>query len=388
MENERNEKAKDAWKGFPADLREAMIAVYLDEGECPVDRVIGRLCEEIGQVDRGDVAEALERIVWLDRFMRDCAMDFMGHPALYEENHEAIGDLLAEADGILDGLRRAGAVELRAYKDGVSDTDATALAQRINVYRCVFATLAGDIRGFDSRLHKALEDAKANVGHLLSRLDASRLVEKEDTTRYGFYLPGQRYFTEPLAMLAECAFCIGKTNYMTKAYHEYIKFLEKAGADSRGVRGKLLLDAEQILGDLFDGALDELYPEYPIDTSMSDAIRRLVSENPELPIVVFAGPEGRPGAYAEVASVGIIDFLDCDPPRTAPATLVTSREKLEFMVREECEMLGRLGEHGGCDSEKQMDGWVEEEMSKYEPLWSKAICIDVTWKEHHADFMF
>lgn len=244
--------SNESWKGYPADLMEMMIDVYLGDGAYSAAQVVNRLSAEIDKVDIESVSDSLERIAWVDRFMRDCAMDFICHPDLWENESGSIAALLSEADDLLSALCRSGTVELRAYKSGASDEDPTALAQRMNAYRCVSAALTGDVWEFCKRLSRAADDTKANVEHLLSCPCADELIEKEDTTRYGFYLPGQRYFTEPLASLADCAFHIGKSNYLARAYHEYIKFLEKLGADSRGVRGRLLLDAEHILGKLLD----------------------------------------------------------------------------------------------------------------------------------------
>ena len=69
------------------------------------------------------------------------------------------------------------------------------------------------------------------------------------------------------------------------------------------------------------------------------------------------------------------------------STLMTSREKLESIVRKECEVRGRLSSDAEL-SDEQMDSLVKREIDRYESAWSQAICINVTWKDPNSEFMF
>ena len=167
--------------------------------------------------------------------------------------------MLAEAEGLIAGLDRAGKIKLREYKVETSSQDATALAQRVNAYRAISAAITEDADSFQRRLEKACAHAVSNVQYLLSRPDASHLLELEDTYNYGFlHLAGQRQWTDPLWTIADSAIVLHKELPIAKAYRSYIEFLENAGNCRSAVLDELLADARTILSDLMEGAaIDE-----------------------------------------------------------------------------------------------------------------------------------
>lgn len=376
------ETFEEIWAGYPADLREMMIACYLGEGDCSPKAVIDRLKEELTLANRDDAAEILERVAWIDRFFGDCLMDFDTHCGLWEENGPAASDLLEKAEQLLTSVCPAETGELRAHKRGEPGIDAIALSQQINAYRCVSAAIFGNDEEFQERLARALADAEANVDYLLASPKAEELVKMEDTMDLGFHVAGHRFWTEPLAMLQDVAWSISKARFIRKAYEQFVKHLEKSGPDCRAIRGRLLVDAERILGKLADYSIDEVCLDYPLTFSATKDIRALAAEHPNLPIVIFAAPEGAPKAYADTVSVGVVELLNHDHPCITSAMPVTNRDQFASMLEERIKWIDDSNDSGKSMTDDQTAAAVRSELEKYESAWTQVIAITATWKEY------
>nr|DAU56345.1 MAG TPA: hypothetical protein [Caudoviricetes sp.] len=108
----------------------------------------------------------------------------------------------------------------------------------------------------------------------------------------------------------------------------------------------------------------------------AEGLRKLILENPTLPLLVFAGEDCNYGDYSYMscsyvnASVG--EFLDC---------LQTVNDELCFTDRDEFkeEIADRLSCEDGIESlsDKEFDERVEKEAAQYEPYWKPCIILYV-----------
>lgn len=110
-------------------------------------------------------------------------------------------------------------------------------------------------------------------------------------------------------------------------------------------------------------------------TQKSDELRKLILENPELPIVVLAGQEANNGffswMYCSSISFGLDEILDCDYYDYDDA-VITDRERLEEKIEDD------LWDEYHDKSEEEYDAAVKREIEKYEPYWKKVIAIYAT----------
>lgn len=110
-------------------------------------------------------------------------------------------------------------------------------------------------------------------------------------------------------------------------------------------------------------------------THSSDELKKLIFENPDLPIVVLAGEEASSydfyWTYCSSVSCHISEILDCDY-YDYDDTVFTDRDRLEEKIEEDL-----YDEY--CDkSEEEYDAAVKRELEKYEPYWQKVIAIYAT----------
>ena len=104
----------------------------------------------------------------------------------------------------------------------------------------------------------------------------------------------------------------------------------------------------------------------------TDELRRLITENPDLPLVIFAGEEANIGSeYSYMlctsvsASVG--EFLDNE---------ITFEAEQCFFDRSDLEIyLTENEDFDGTDAE--FDIYIADKMKEYEPYWRKAIIVYV-----------
>lgn len=110
-------------------------------------------------------------------------------------------------------------------------------------------------------------------------------------------------------------------------------------------------------------------------THSSDELKRLILENPDLPIVVLAGEEANSydfyWTYCSSVSYHISEILDCDY-YDYDDTVFTDRYRLEEKIEDDL-----YDEY--CDKpEEEYDAAVKRELEKYEPYWQKVIAIYAT----------
>ena len=107
----------------------------------------------------------------------------------------------------------------------------------------------------------------------------------------------------------------------------------------------------------------------------SDELKKLILENPDLPIVVLAGEEAASydfyWTYCSSVSCHIDEILDYDY-YDYNDTVFTDRERLEEKISDD------LWEEYHDKSEEEYDAAVKREIEKYEPYWKKVIAIYAT----------
>ena len=107
-------------------------------------------------------------------------------------------------------------------------------------------------------------------------------------------------------------------------------------------------------------------------TQKTDELKKLILENPDLPIAVLAGEEANNGYFGYMfctdIKFSIGEILDCDF-RDYDDAIFTDRDRLEEYIEED--LWGKYQ----YKSVRELAAAVEEEVEKYEPYWQKAIMI-------------
>ena len=114
---------------------------------------------------------------------------------------------------------------------------------------------------------------------------------------------------------------------------------------------------------------------YPLNLSKSsDELKQLISENPDLPIVVLVGGEAASDdwGYTYCADVhfSIDEILDCTLP-FGDDYVYNDRDDFEDALSDylaDCEEYENL-------SDEEFQTLLDKELSKYEPYWKKVIAI-------------
>ena len=107
-------------------------------------------------------------------------------------------------------------------------------------------------------------------------------------------------------------------------------------------------------------------------TRNSDELKKLILENPDLPIVVLAGDDASSGywgwTYCSSISFHIDEILDCDY-YDYDDTVFTDRDRLEEKVSDDLcdEYYGRPDE--------EFEAAVKSKLEELEPYWKKVIAI-------------
>lgn len=107
-------------------------------------------------------------------------------------------------------------------------------------------------------------------------------------------------------------------------------------------------------------------------TKNSDELKKLIAENPDLPIVVLAGEDANDGywgwMYCSSISFDIGEILDCDF-YDSDNSVFTDRERFEEKIADDIYY----------ENEEASDEYCEElikrEIEKYEPYWKNVIAI-------------
>ena len=119
---------------------------------------------------------------------------------------------------------------------------------------------------------------------------------------------------------------------------------------------------------------------FPLDlTTNTDKLKKLISENPDLPIVVIAGEDavadGYASTYCSDIRFYIDEILDCEVPymEYVETDRINFGEQIEEWLWDDM---------GGNDvdtklSEAMFEDALEELKERYESYWKKAIVISV-----------
>ena len=113
------------------------------------------------------------------------------------------------------------------------------------------------------------------------------------------------------------------------------------------------------------------FTEYKL-SQKTDELKRLIAENPDLPIVVLASEEATCGEWAWTfcgsISFGIEEILECDFYDYDDA-VITDRTRLEEIIEENLY-------DDYCDKpEEEYDAAVKAKLAELEPHWTKVIAI-------------
>ena len=107
----------------------------------------------------------------------------------------------------------------------------------------------------------------------------------------------------------------------------------------------------------------------------TDELRRLILENPDLPIVILADEssvtDNGAWTYCSKISVKIDEILDCDY-YDYDEFVVTDRDRLEEIIED------NLYEDYNDKSEAEYDAAIKAEVEKFEPYWKKVIAVYAT----------
>ena len=110
-------------------------------------------------------------------------------------------------------------------------------------------------------------------------------------------------------------------------------------------------------------------------TKDSDELKKLIEENPELPIVVLAGEDATDGdhswMYCSCISFSVDEILDCDYLDFGD-TVFTDRDRLEEKVTDD------LYDEYSEKSEEEYESAVKKKLQELEPYWKKVIAIWAT----------
>ena len=107
----------------------------------------------------------------------------------------------------------------------------------------------------------------------------------------------------------------------------------------------------------------------------SDELKKLILENPDLPIVVLVGEEANSGEcywmFCSDISFYINEILDCDYTNDYDCVF-TDRDALEEYIENEL-----YDEY--CDkSDEEYDAAIKNKLAELEPYWTKVIAIHAT----------
>ena len=107
----------------------------------------------------------------------------------------------------------------------------------------------------------------------------------------------------------------------------------------------------------------------------TDELKKLIFENPDLPIVVLAGEYANSGywgwTYCSSISFGIDEILDCDF-YDYDDTVFNDRDRFEEAIAD------MLCDEYGDKSNEEFENAIKNKMAEFEPYWKKVIAIYAT----------
>lgn len=110
-------------------------------------------------------------------------------------------------------------------------------------------------------------------------------------------------------------------------------------------------------------------------TKNSDELKKLILENPDLPIVILANEDSTSGdwswTYCSSISFGIGEILDCDF-YDYNDTVFTDRDRLEEYIGD------MLYDEYHDKPEEEYEKVIKDKLAELEPYWKKVIAIYAT----------
>ena len=107
----------------------------------------------------------------------------------------------------------------------------------------------------------------------------------------------------------------------------------------------------------------------------TDQLKKLIAENPDLPIVVLAGDSANDGdhswMYCSCISFSIDEILDCDYLDYGDVVF-TDRDRLEEKIADD------LCSEYADKPDEEFEAAIAREVKKYDPYWKKVIAIWAT----------
>lgn len=107
----------------------------------------------------------------------------------------------------------------------------------------------------------------------------------------------------------------------------------------------------------------------------TDELRRLILENPDLPIVILADEnsvtDNGAWTYCSEIQVKIEEILDCEYYDYGDM-VITDRDRLEEVIED------NLYEDYHDKPESEYDASIKAELEKFEPYWKKVITVWAT----------
>ena len=104
----------------------------------------------------------------------------------------------------------------------------------------------------------------------------------------------------------------------------------------------------------------------------SDELKKLILENPDLPIVVLAGEDSNNGycgwMFCSRISFDIVEILDCDFYDYNDSVFMDRDRLEEYIADSICDDYADL-------SDEDFDKEVKKRVEEFEPYWIKAIAI-------------
>lgn len=107
-------------------------------------------------------------------------------------------------------------------------------------------------------------------------------------------------------------------------------------------------------------------------TKNSDELKKLILENPDLPIVVLAGDDANSGywgwTYCSSISFSICEILDCDF-YDYDDVVFTDRDRLEEKIEDD------LYDDYFEKPDEEFEAAIKSKLEELEPYWKKVIAI-------------
>ena len=109
----------------------------------------------------------------------------------------------------------------------------------------------------------------------------------------------------------------------------------------------------------------------------SDELKKLIAENPDLPIVVFARGGANSGDYTYMCcthvSASVCEILDCETPYDGEI-IETDRDNFDEEM-EDWLWDVMVDKYGVSPDENELQKLLADEKARYEPYWKKVIAI-------------